>query len=44
MSDEKPNNIGMKPPHSGDFIRTEILDARPAPLKFRGCAGPPCRT
>ena len=26
MSDERPNNIGMKPPHPGDFIRTEILD------------------
>ena len=25
MSDE-PINIGMKPPHPGDFIRTEILD------------------
>ena len=27
MSDEKPSTIGMKPPHPGDFIRTEILDA-----------------
>lgn len=25
MSDE-PIKIGMKPPHPGDFIRTEILD------------------
>ena len=25
MSDE-PINIGMKPPHPGDFIRTEILE------------------
>ena len=26
MSDERPKKIGMKPPHPGDFIRTEILD------------------
>jgi addiction module HigA family antidote len=26
MSDERLNKIGMKPPHPGDFIRTEILD------------------
>ena len=26
MSDERPSKIGMKPPHPGDFIRTEILD------------------
>jgi hypothetical protein len=26
MADERPNNIGMRPPHPGDFIRTEILD------------------
>ena len=26
MSDERPSTIGMKPPHPGDFIRTEILD------------------
>jgi antitoxin HigA-1 len=26
MSDERPRKIGMKPPHPGDFIRTEILD------------------
>jgi addiction module HigA family antidote len=26
MIDEKPGKIGMKPPHPGDFIRTEILD------------------
>jgi addiction module HigA family antidote len=26
MSDEKLSKIGMKPPHPGDFIRTEILD------------------
>ena len=25
MSDEKPSKIGMKPPHPGDFISTEIL-------------------
>lgn len=27
MSDERPSQIGMKPPHPGDFIRTEILEA-----------------
>ena len=27
MSDERPSKIGMKPPHPGDFIRTEILEA-----------------
>jgi addiction module HigA family antidote len=27
MPDERPSKIGMKPPHPGDFIRTEILDA-----------------
>ena len=27
MADERPSKIGMKPPHPGDFIRTEILDA-----------------
>jgi addiction module HigA family antidote len=27
MSDEKPSKIGMKPPHPGNFVRTEILDA-----------------
>ena len=26
MSDIRPNKIGMRPPHPGDFIRTEILD------------------
>jgi addiction module HigA family antidote len=26
MVDETLNKIGMKPPHPGDFIRTEILD------------------
>src|SRR5437870_11555058 len=26
MSDERPRKIGMKPPHPGDFIKTEILD------------------
>ena len=26
MSDESVSRIGMKPPHPGDFIRTEILD------------------
>jgi addiction module HigA family antidote len=26
MSDKRPNKIGMKPPHPGDFIRTESLD------------------
>jgi hypothetical protein len=26
MSDERPSKIGMQPPHSSDFIRTEILD------------------
>lgn len=26
MSDERPKKIGVKPPHPGDFIRTEILD------------------
>jgi addiction module HigA family antidote len=26
MADETLNKIGMKPPHPGDFIRTEILD------------------
>jgi addiction module HigA family antidote len=26
MPDERPKKIGMKPPHPGDFIRTEILD------------------
>ena len=24
---EKPVKVGMSPPHPGDFIRTEILDA-----------------
>ena len=27
MADERPSKIGMKPPHPGDFIRTEILEA-----------------
>ena len=27
MSDESVSKIGMKPPHPGDFIKTEILDA-----------------
>jgi antitoxin HigA-1 len=27
MSDERPSKIGMQPPHPGDFIRTEILEA-----------------
>ena len=27
MADERPSKIGMKPPHPGDFIRTEILQA-----------------
>ena len=27
MCDERPSKIGMKPPHPGDFIRTEILEA-----------------
>src|SRR5499427_4232223 len=26
MSDERVSKIGMKPPHPGDFIKTEILD------------------
>ena len=26
MSDESISKIGMKPPHPGDFIKTEILD------------------
>ena len=26
MSDETISKIGMKPPHPGDFIKTEILD------------------
>ena len=26
MSDEGVSKIGMKPPHPGDFIKTEILD------------------
>ena len=26
MSDESVSKIGMKPPHPGDFIKTEILD------------------
>ena len=26
MSDERLSKIGMKPPHPGDFIKTEILD------------------
>jgi len=26
MSDERISQIGMKPPHPGDFIKTEILD------------------
>jgi addiction module HigA family antidote len=26
MSDESLSKIGMKPPHPGDFIKTEILD------------------
>jgi len=26
MCDERPKKVGMKPPHSGDFIRTEMLD------------------
>lgn len=26
MTDEQLNKIGMKPPHPGDFIKTEILD------------------
>ena len=26
MADERLSKIGMKPPHPGDFIRTEILD------------------
>ena len=26
MSEERPSKIGMKPPHPGDFIRTEILE------------------
>jgi antitoxin HigA-1 len=26
MSDESLRKIGMKPPHPGDFIKTEILD------------------
>jgi plasmid maintenance system antidote protein VapI len=26
MPDERPNKVGTKPPHPGDFIRTEILD------------------
>jgi antitoxin HigA-1 len=28
MADERPNKIDMKPPHPGDFTRTEILDER----------------
>jgi addiction module HigA family antidote len=27
MSNESISKIGMKPPHPGDFIKTEILDA-----------------
>ena len=27
MSDERLSKIGMKPPHPGDFIKTEILEA-----------------
>ena len=26
MSEERPSKIGMKPPHPGDVIRTEILE------------------
>lgn len=26
MTDESLSTIGMKPPHPGDFIKTEILD------------------
>src|SRR5215813_11232342 len=26
MSDERLNKISMKPPHPGDFIKTEILE------------------
>ena len=26
MSDERLSKIGMKPPHPGDFIKTEILE------------------
>lgn len=26
MSDEGLSKVGMKPPHPGDFIKTEILD------------------
>ena len=29
---EKPSKIGMKPPHPGDFIRTEILDELHLPV------------
>ena len=44
MSDERVRKIGMKPPHPGDFIKTEILDelhlsiARAA--EILGCAVP----
>jgi addiction module HigA family antidote len=27
MANERLSRIGMKPPHPGDFIKTEILDA-----------------
>jgi addiction module HigA family antidote len=32
MPDEEPSNNGMKPPHPGDFIRTEVLDKLHLPV------------
>ena len=48
MSDERPSKIGMKPPHPGDFIRTEILRhwtcQLPVLPRFWADAAPHCRT